>query len=668
MKTLHITATFGVVACPASRILVFCLFAWFALSPARASLTDDDSITFDWNAYKAGEGAMGATLGSLELSTMPIDTQGVTRTVRVIAKSSYPGASLFQGEEAVFLAAHDLEVLSSGATTSFLLGFTPDSANANIYTRANAFYFAQNGVANASLTLRNNGVATTLWSTTNTSLLGARYSQVGIQFTRTTWVLALYDASGAVLISEEGNLPAPLGSGWAGGLHAHLAMNQSGNNGGYTTLLLDGLDMGRTDATLLPLSGEQATLPASSAFTEDFMTLRSWNAYKSGAGAVDPSVGGLELATNPITTQGVIRTVRVVTKSAYSAARLLQGEEIVCLNLHDLAILSSGATTSFQLGFTPDSTNANIYTRANAFYFAQNGVAGASLTLRNNGSSATLWSSADASLLGVHYSRASFWLGRTTWALVLYDAAGTALVNEAGKLPVMLGSGWANGVHAHFTMNQSGNNGGYTTLLVDSLDIGRKDTSALFPLSGEQTNLRLDAPAGASSVTYKIRDYAAQVIGQGTETVDAEGKITVGLTPPVGFYEIIFGDDDASATGFWSMPEARQKPSQDPFFSTDAAISLAPWDKRAGRMEPLSRLVSGNGLARERFSWSAINPAESEWTWDASQFETLRRTYRDAGIKILDVLHNAPTRLGGDPTHGEGLLKCRGRGIFIMRS
>ncbi|MBU1700927.1 MAG: ATP-binding protein [Candidatus Eisenbacteria bacterium] len=29
---------------------------------------------------------------------------------------------------------------------------------------------------------------------------------------------------------------------------------------------------------------------------------------------------------------------------------------------------------------------------------------------------------------------------------------------------------------------------------------------------------------------------------------------------------------------------------------------------------------------------------------------------------------NLNTVLGGDPTHGEGLLKCRGRGIFIMRS
>ena len=47
-------------------------------------------------------------------------------------------------------------------------------------------------------------------------------------------------------------------------------------------------------------------------------------------------------------------------------------------------------------------------------------------------------------------------------------------------------------------------------------------------------------------------------------------------------------------------------------------------------------------MFRERVSWSQIESKQDHFNWDASQYETLRKTYQKYEMPILELFHNAP--------------------------
>ncbi|AHF94933.1 hypothetical protein OPIT5_30070 [Opitutaceae bacterium TAV5] len=229
---------------------------------ATAAFTEDFSGLDAWVTYKAGAGALDAEVaeGSLKLATeTAIVNPAETRTVRAITKAASSDLNPFTGSEPVDIVFNDLAIQSAGATTTFLLGITPDNANANIYGRSNSLYFAQNGTANAQLVLRDGGAATTVWSTTTASELSLSYSSIAISLTATTWSLALYDQTGTALVNTSGLLTTPANAGWQSALYMSLTLNQSSGTAGTaaTTLLLGGINASQIPepATIAALLG-----------------------------------------------------------------------------------------------------------------------------------------------------------------------------------------------------------------------------------------------------------------------------------------------------------------------------------------------------------------------------------------------------------------------------
>lgn len=229
------------------RICVTLSLLFAAILPhARAAINDDFTSLDNWTTYKAGSGSLDAssdTDGNLRLATESTDESG-TRTIRIVTKTPDPDLNFTSRSESdapLVFAVKNLAIQSRGATASFQIGLTSDPANANIYTRANSLYFAQNGTANATLAIRDDGQSTTLWSTKDRNLLAFNYAAITLTLTSTTWAFTLHDTTGHPLVSEQGPLPSLQHRAWKSPLHAHITLNQSTNNNATATLLIDSI-------------------------------------------------------------------------------------------------------------------------------------------------------------------------------------------------------------------------------------------------------------------------------------------------------------------------------------------------------------------------------------------------------------------------------------------
>ncbi|MBR5626728.1 MAG: hypothetical protein IKW74_03805, partial [Thermoguttaceae bacterium] len=78
------------------------------------------------------------------------------------------------------------------------------------------------------------------------------------------------------------------------------------------------------------------------------------------------------------------------------------------------------------------------------------------------------------------------------------------------------------------------------------------------------------------------------------------------------------------------------------FFAIDAALSWLVQDYTV--REELIKIGRRIGMCmfRERVSWSQIESKQDHFNWDASQYETLRKTYQKYEMPILELFHNAP--------------------------
>lgn len=235
-----------------------------------------------------------------------------------------------------------------------------------------------------------------------------------------------------------------------------------------------------TRALLFTSAVSLSSLMAHATVWEDFDSLNNWNVYNTEEGSLIPIVmndGGesyLKMETEYTATTGLDRIGRIVTKITYDDLNFATSAEPVSLAFEDVSFVNTGRPGYLFLGLTTDAGSANLYNRTNSIYFQQVGDDEAYLMLRDGGTGGagtqTLWSTNDGSTLSYDYSTISLVLTDTTWALGLYDASGSELLNESGSMTVS-SSNWADGVYMSMTWQQSSNGSATSTFTMDSISL-----------------------------------------------------------------------------------------------------------------------------------------------------------------------------------------------------
>ncbi len=171
----------------------------------------------------------------------------------------------------------------------------------------------------------------------------------------------------------------------------------------------------------------------------------------------------------------------------------------------------------------------------------------------------------------------------------------------------------------------------------------RADQFFVIPNQPATLHWRGEHPAD-KPLEYTILDYGGRQVaaGKATRGQHAQVEVTVQLSP--GYYDILLGND-RQPFGVVALPAFEG--SVDPFFSIDSALSWLVKEPQV-RMELIRVLRrSGIGMSRERLSWGDVQAAADGFQWEGSVgYETLRQGYADRGVKVLEMCHDGPARLG----------------------
>ena len=158
-----------------------------------------------------------------------------------------------------------------------------------------------------------------------------------------------------------------------------------------------------------------------------------------------------------------------------------------------------------------------------------------------------------------------------------------------------------------------------------------------------------------ASTEYRILDAWGNPIKTDQATVDGKTLTANVEQLAQGFWELEFPATQ-QRFGIVTLPSFQGKP--DAFFAIDAALSWLVRDDslREGLIRAAKR--SGIGMVRERVSWRAIEPQENVWNWEADRrYEKLRKTFKDIGVEVLEIFHDAPQWTGLVEKYPDDLLK-----------
>jgi len=136
-----------------------------------------------------------------------------------------------------------------------------------------------------------------------------------------------------------------------------------------------------------------------------------------------------------------------------------------------------------------------------------------------------------------------------------------------------------------------------------------------------------------------VKDYHGTIVRESVGRFE-KNVLTAEVCLPEGYYEISFPDAGCSF-GLVCSQDARS--SADPFFCIDSALSSGVLDPDH-RTQLIAILKKGGiAAAGERLTWADINPAAGMWDWETfKHYESLRRSYARAGIRALEIVHDAP--------------------------
>lgn len=151
-----------------------------------------------------------------------------------------------------------------------------------------------------------------------------------------------------------------------------------------------------------------------------------------------------------------------------------------------------------------------------------------------------------------------------------------------------------------------------------------------------------EKPETVDSQTLRVLDARGNVRELPKTVRHEEETVTVTLTLPQGYWELVFGED---RFGIVALPKCDEK--LDAFFAIDGALSwLVQDDTLREGIVKLAR-KSGIGMVRERFRLSSLAKAPGVFDWEANnRYETLRKTYKKHGVEIQELFHDAPAWMG----------------------
>jgi hypothetical protein len=179
-----------------------------------------------------------------------------------------------------------------------------------------------------------------------------------------------------------------------------------------------------------------------------------------------------------------------------------------------------------------------------------------------------------------------------------------------------------------------------------------KSSSGLTPVNIAQFFVTPDQPAtlawraavlGATEqMPFELHDFSGRLIDRGNAQVSSDGQINAAVKLPRGYYELRF---PAAAQSFGVVALAAHEGPVDPYFGIDAGLSWVDWmsqDLRQPAVEILKR--SGISIARERLGSGAVNRQKDVYDWEGGKrhFESMRNTYTQVGVPILEILSGSP--------------------------
>lgn len=179
------------------------------------------------------------------------------------------------------------------------------------------------------------------------------------------------------------------------------------------------------------------------------------------------------------------------------------------------------------------------------------------------------------------------------------------------------------------------------------------DIRELFPQADQPASLTFQGASNGrpEDGEYIIKDYEGNIVSQGRADANADSLFSIHATLPQGYYELFLKTDgNEDVTGIWSSHPVEDAP-QDGFLSIDTAMSWLTRHESGQRpalVDNLRHIIGSGGMARERFHWHRIFRAEEgDADWETnSHYDSMRRLYADAGIPVLEMLHDVPAWMG----------------------
>ncbi|NGO39069.1 hypothetical protein G4L39_06615 [Limisphaera ngatamarikiensis] len=167
-------------------------------------------------------------------------------------------------------------------------------------------------------------------------------------------------------------------------------------------------------------------------------------------------------------------------------------------------------------------------------------------------------------------------------------------------------------------------------------------------LEGEPVRVWL--PAGSGD--WALEDYDGRTLRR----VKAEGSgVELGRLP-IGFYRLRpMQGDTARWISLAVLGRMRVPPGPDSPIGVDVAMS---WFYEPARMEAVARLCRWAGVVRvrDRMRWAELEPGPAEWA-GPTRYDVAARVQREAGLQVLQVVHDAPAWAGDDPRRFPGDLR-----------
>ncbi len=174
---------------------------------------------------------------------------------------------------------------------------------------------------------------------------------------------------------------------------------------------------------------------------------------------------------------------------------------------------------------------------------------------------------------------------------------------------------------------------------------GRGETSAPRPLPDHPGNVFLTDEAVAAELPpgnadeWRLLNYEGTVLARGSV---GDGRVNLGKLP-VGWYELVRGDDSTSLDGRRSLAVLEPLKARIPATSPIALDVAMAWFYDSERMAAAASLCSLAGVnwVRDRLNWAEMEPDRGRFS-GPNRYDQSAKVQAAAGLRDLQVMHSSP--------------------------